>query len=277
MIKKLSALACVLLYFGASMPLLNAQSLEAAKDYYQHGLNDRAKDILISLLHNQVTTPVVKAKALYILGQISFDEGRVKVALTDWQTLAKEYPQSPESKEITARLAQLNEMVAKVSDAGISSAVARSYISNGDFWVSSNDRKFTIDSSWLPMIELANEWYDRVIKEFPGSDAAEIAYERKLFALIGWRELGRDGEAYGLKNNYQKYMPLVLTTFDDFEKAFPNSSALQAFRYQIAQAYWAHRDWQNTRGWLQKIIDKGGSESTFYTEAAKARMQKVEY
>jgi hypothetical protein len=92
--------------------------------------------------------------------------------------LAGVYPDA-ESKEITARLAQLNEMVAKVSDVGISSAVARSYISNGDFWVSGNERKFTIDSSWLPMIELANEWYDRVIKEFPGSDAAEIAYERR--------------------------------------------------------------------------------------------------
>ena len=274
---KRPALACILLCFGLSMLPLNAQSVELARDYYQHGLNDRAKDILIGMLHNQATIPAVKAKALYMLGQISFDEGRVKVALTDWQALAKEFPQSPESKEITARLAQLNEMVAKASDAGISSAVARSYISNGDFWVSSNDRKFSIDSSWLPMIELANEWYDRVIKEFPGSDAAEIAYERKLFALIGWRELGRDGDAYGLKNNFQKYMPLVLSSFDDFEKAFPNSSALQAFRYQIAQAYWAHRDWQNTRAWLQKIIDKGGSESTFYTEAAKARLQKVEY
>ncbi len=277
MIKKLPLLACVLLGLGLSIPLLKAQSVELAKDYYQHGLNDRAKDILVSVLHNQVTTPAVKAKALYMLGQISFDEGRVKVALTDWQALAKEYPQSPEAKEIIARLAQLNEIVAKTSDANISSAVARSYISNSDFWVSRNDRKFAIDTSWLPMIELANEWYDRVIKEFPGSDAAEIAYERKLFALIVWREIGRDGEAYGLKNDYQKYMPLVLTTFDDFEKAFPNSSALQAFRYQIAQAYWAHRDWQDTRAWLQKIIDKGGSESTFYTEAAKARLQKVEY
>jgi len=150
------------------MPSLNAQSVEIAKDYYQHGLNDRAKDVLISLLHNQATAPGVKAKAMYMLGQISFDEGRVKVALTDWQALAKEYPQTPESKEITARLAQLNEMVAKTSDAGIGSAVARSYISNGDFWVSSNQRTFTIDSSWLPMIELANEWYDRVIKEFAG-------------------------------------------------------------------------------------------------------------
>ncbi len=126
MVKKLPALACVLLWFGLSIPLLNAQSVELAKDYYQHGLNDRAKDILISMLHNQATTPVVKAKAPYMLGQISFDEGRVKVALIDWQALAKEYPQSPESKEITARLAQLNEMVAKVSDASISSAVARS-------------------------------------------------------------------------------------------------------------------------------------------------------
>ena len=60
------------------------------------------------------------------------------------------------------------------------------------------------------MVELANEWYDRVIKEFPGSDGAELAYERKMFSLIGWKDIGSDGEAYGLRSNYQKYMPQVL-------------------------------------------------------------------
>ncbi len=270
------ALLLYAFFFGV-LPFASAQSVELAKDYYQHSLNEKAKDILITVLHGATTTPANKAKCLYLLGQISFDEGHIKVALTDWQTLVKDYPATPESKEIGARLAQLNENVAKLSDASITSAVARSYISDGDFWASHGERKFSIDSSWLPMVELATEWYDRVIKEFPGSDAAELAYERKLFALIGWKEIGSDGDSYGLRNNYQKYLPQVLATFNSFEAAFPKSSSLQAFRYQIAQAYWAHRDWANARTWLQKIVDTGGGETTFYTAAAKARLQKVEY
>ena len=275
MFKKVPLFLCVVFYVGQLASCAAGQSVELAKDYYQHSLNDRAKDILITVVHGPNTLPANKAKALYLLGQISFDEGHIKVALLDWQSLVSEYPQTTEAKEISARLAQLNEIVTKVSDANITSAVARSYISNGDFW-SRGDRKFLIDSSWLPEVELAVEWYDRVIKEFPGSDAAELAYERKLFALLGWKELG-DGGAYGLRNNYKKYLPQVLDTFTSFETAFPKSSSLQAFRYQIAQAYWSNRDWVNARIWLQQIIDKGNGESTFYTETAKARLQKVEY
>jgi hypothetical protein len=58
-----------------------------------------------------------------------------------------------------------------------------------------------IDASWLPHVEMAVDWYDRVIKEFPGSDAAELAYERKLFALIGGKELGEDS-TYGLRADH---------------------------------------------------------------------------
>jgi len=154
--------------------------------------------------------------------------------------------------------------------------VASSYLSNGDFWAK-GDQTFLIDSSWLPKVELASAWYDRVIQEFPGSDAAERAYERKIFALLGYKGPRSDDEAYGLKSNYEKYLPLVLDTFGSFEAAFPKNSSLQAYRYQIAQAYWDHRDWANTRLWLQKIVDKGDGQPTFYTEAAKARLQKVEY
>src|SRR5207248_10705849 len=118
------------------------------------------------------------AKELYLLRQISFDEGHIKVALDDWRSLVHDYPQTTEAKEINGRLKQLNEIVSKVSDASVTSAIARSYISNGDFW-SRIDRKFLIDASWLPEVELAVDWYDRVIKEFPGSDAAVLAYERK--------------------------------------------------------------------------------------------------
>jgi len=237
-------------------PSVRGQSVEMANDYYQHGLNDKAKDILITNVYSSSTASATKAKALYLLGQISFEEGRIKVALTDWRALVKDYPQTPEAKEIADRLVRLNEIVSKVSNDSVTSV---------------------IDSSWLPKVELASAWYDRVIQEFPGSDAAERAYERKIFALLGYKGPRSDDEAYGLKSNYEKYLPLVLDTFGSFEAAFPKNSSLQAYRYQIAQAYWDHRDWANTRLWLQKIVDKGDGQPTFYTEAAKARLQKVEY
>ncbi len=126
------------------------------------------------------------------------------------------------------------------------------------------------------MLNLPWNGMTKVIKEFPGSDAAELAYERKLFALIGGKKLGED-RTYGLGADYGKYMPQVLDTFSNFETAFANNSSLQAFRYQIAQAYWGHRDWANTRLWLQKMIEKSNGEPTFYTATAKARLQKVEY
>jgi tetratricopeptide (TPR) repeat protein len=210
------------------------------------------------------------------MGQISFDEGRYSTALDDWQRLIKEYPTNKKSLEIKDRLSQLREVFAKVSDASITSAIAQSYINNGDFW-SDADKKFTIDASWLPRVELALQWYDKVISEFPGSDAAEIAFQRKLFTLIGWKEIGQYGESYGLRMRFPQYMPVLLKTFGEFEAAFPNSEYLQGFRYQIAQAYWGQKDWENTRKWLNRIIEVGQGQSSFYTEAAKARLKKIEY
>jgi tetratricopeptide (TPR) repeat protein len=276
MTKHVARFPALLFAFALFIPNAFGQSVELANDYYQHGLNDKAKDILISTLHSASSLPANKAKSLYLLGQISFDEGRITVAIADWQTLAKTYPQTPEAKEINARLAQLNEIVTKISDTRVTSIVAGAYLSNGDFW-SKAESKFVIDGSYLPEVELATAWYDRVIEEFPGSDAAERAYEKKMFALLGW--VDPDGVQHGLKIQWenQKYFPPVLDTFASFESAFPEDSLLQAFRYQIAQAYWRDKDWTNTRLWLQKIIDKGKGQHTFYTEAAKARLLKVEH
>ena len=112
-----------------------------------------------------------------------------------------------------------------------------------------------IDSSWLPNVEAAIKWYDKVIAEFPKTPAAERAYKGKLRTLLGWKESGRYGESYGVRENFSKYMPQLLTDFAAFEQDFPKASSLQAYRYQIAQAYWKNQDWVNTRQWLNKIIE----------------------
>jgi hypothetical protein len=264
------------LMFCLVLPQAHGQSLELAEDQQQHGLTDKAKGTLISILHDSSSTAAAKCKALSWLGQISFEEGRLGVALHDWNRLIAGCPGTPEAKEIDGRLSQLKEIVSKQSDKPISSVVARSYIDNGDFW-SGADRAFTIDGSWLQPVELATTWYDKVIAEFPNTDGAALAYRRKLKTLLGWGDARRDEPVYGLRANFAKYMPQVLEAFAQFESAFPNDGSLQAFRYQIAQAYWAHQDWEKTREWLRNIISKSGGQTTFYTETAKARLAKVEY
>ncbi len=269
----ISAASSLLLSCSSSV---TAQQFDLARDYYVHGLKPKALEVFIELYHDPKVAPATKAEALYYMGQIAFDDGSYSTAVDDWTRLVKDYPTSKHSSELKDRLTQLREVFAKVSDASVSSAVAQSYIRNGDFW-SESDRKFTIDTSWMPMVEVAVAWYDRVIAEFPGSDAAELAYQRKMFALLGWKELGQYGSSYGLKSDFARYVPHVLKTFGEFETAFPASPYLQAFRYQIAQGYWSQKDWPSTREWLQKIIYSGKGQPSFYTEAARARLYKVEY
>ena len=227
------------------------------------------------MLHTS-KSPDSKAEALYWLGNISFEESSYSTAFEDWKKLVSDYPTSKYADEIKGRLEQLKDVIQQVSEENITSSIARSYLRNGDFW-SKAESKFIIDNSWLPNVELACEWYDRVIKEFSGINAAEEAYKQKLFALFGWVETGRYAESYGLRKDFDKYIPQILQTFQEYETNFPASSMLQGFRLQIAQAYWHKKDWNKTREWLQRIIDSSKGLTTFYSETAKARLKKVEY
>lgn len=255
---------------------VNAQSVDLAKDLYTHNLIDRALESFIEILHDPGGTESDRAESLYYMGQISFERGDYSAALNNWRRLANEYPSSPYAEEINSRLAQLREVFGEVSDAAITSTVAQSYIRNGDFW-SGASKRFTIDSSWMPVIDLALHWYDTAISDLEDTNAAENAYQRKLFTILGWAEPGRHGSSYGLRDDFGKYIPMLTDTFGEFEASFPDSPYLQGFRYQIAQAYWREKDWENTRQWLNKIIDNGEGDSTFYTEAAKARLENLEY
>ncbi len=251
-------------------------ALEIANDFLRHNFSEKAKEKFLDIYHSPKSTNEEKAEALFLLGQISFEQGNYSVALDDWEILIKKFPTSPQTKEIAQKLSQLRDVITQSSDTSVISVVAKSYLKNGDFWSGAKNR-FDIDSSWLPSVELANFWYDRIIKEFPKSKAAEIAFRRKLFTLLGWKEPGKYGEKYGLKRNFNKYINKVLDTFYQYEKLFPNSSYLQGFRYQIAQAYWMRKDWKNARLWLNKVIQKGKGKTTFYTETAKERLKFLKY
>jgi tetratricopeptide (TPR) repeat protein len=268
-------LAVLVMQLSCARPM-EGQSIEIAKDYYVHNVKGRALESFIDVFHNS-KAPEVKAEALYYMGQVAFEDNNYSAAFNDWTRLIKDYPTSKQAAEIKDRLTQMREVMGKVTSASILSTAAGSYLRNGDFWSRGSDKRFMIDSSWLPSVELANAWYDKTIAEFPGSEAAEIAYQTKLFTILGWTEPGQYGSRYGIEADFKKYLPLLTQTFSNFETAFPKSPYLQGFRYQIAQVYWKNRDWQNTREWLNKIIQAGDGRPSFYTETAKARLNKVEH
>lgn len=53
------------------------------------------------------------------------------------------------------------------------------------------------------------------------------------------------------------------------EAAFPKSSSLQSFRYQMAELCRNKSDKANARVWLQKVLDNEAGVQSFYTVAAQ--------
>ncbi len=178
---------------------------------------------------------------------------------------------------VTGRIDELAEIVGESAVESINNVVALSYLRHGDFWSRGRDEKFIIDSSWIPNVEAAIKWYDKVINEFPRSTASRIAYQDKMRTLLGWKGPGRNGGLHGIKDSFNEYMSQLLATFNSFEKEHPNASTLQAFRYQISQAYWRDRRWSKTRKWLDLIIEESGEANSFYKDLAERRLNKIEY
>jgi tetratricopeptide (TPR) repeat protein len=208
---------------------------------------------------------------------MAFDENKISVALDSWRDLSEKYPDSEQAKIVKDRIQELAEIVGESAKESIENAVALSYLRHGDFWSRGKTNIFMIDSSWIPNVESAIKWYDKVINEFPKSAASRVAYQGKMRTLLGWEESGRYASKHGIKESFDKYIPQLLETFSSFEKEHPNASTLQAFRYQIAQAYWSNKNWVKTREWLNLVIKKSGEGDSFYKDLAERRLKKVEY
>ncbi|MCD4712067.1 MAG: hypothetical protein K8R73_02180 [Clostridiales bacterium] len=97
------------------------------------------------------------------------------------------------------RINELSEIVGESAKESIKNAVALSYLRHGDFWSKRKDDIFKIDSSWIPKVETAMKWYDKVISEFPKSNASRVAYQDKMRTLLGWEDPGKYGDKYGIE------------------------------------------------------------------------------
>jgi tetratricopeptide (TPR) repeat protein len=272
---KLMRIAIGLFVLVATQCVATAGSIEKAGMLRRHGLIAQAKVELIDVIFSGAPEPA-KAEAYFDLGSIALEEKDVSAALETWTELMAKYPNSKQAAVVKGRIKELSEIVGEVSKTSLENAVAESYIRHADFWSERKGTTFEIDTSWLSHEEAAVKWYDKVIAEFPKSVASRLAYEGKLRTLLGWKEGGTEGESYGVMRNFDEFMPELLSTFAAFESDQPDAPSLQAFRYQIAQAYWGHKDWAKTREWLNLVIQKSDADS-FYKDLAGRRLQKVEY
>jgi tetratricopeptide (TPR) repeat protein len=252
-------------------------SYAKAEMLHRHGLSVEAKKELIDLITSGVASNADEAASYYLLGSIAFEENDLAVALSTWEVLVTQYPDSPSSALVRDRMGELAQIVGATTKHSIDNVIALSYLRHAEFWSDEKDEIFRIDSSWIPNVEAAVKWYDRVIDEFPGTPAARLAYIGKLRTLLGWKDPGQYGQPHGVRANFREYMPQVIDVFQVFETAFPEASALQGFRFQIAQAHWRNKDWGGTREWLQRIIEIDGVQDSFYGDLAKRRLLKVEY
>ena len=309
MLSKFKILVLLSFCFVGLSSLVLAASLEKAILLNEHGLTADAKRELIDLIFEKGSSTDDKAQAYYLLGNIAFAEDKIKVALNSWQYLANKYPNSEEAGLVRDKITELSEIVVGSAKESLDNAVARSYLRHAEFWSEDKSDIFMIDSSWISNVDAAIKWYDKIIVEFPKSKAARIAYEGKLKTLLGWKEPGTGGESYGIEAsfyiglpsnllsgaerakailaetkaeaNFTRYMPILLQSFEEFEKDHPEASTLQAFRYQIAQIYWKQgymdevsNTWVPThtdemKKWLNKIIEKAGDNDSFYRDLAE--------
>lgn len=244
--------------------------------FRQHGLNDDAKRELILILTDN-GDDATKAKALYLLGMIAFDQNQILLALETWQELVAAYPESEDAKLVKERINELAQIVGESQKESLNNAVAEAYLRHADFWSRGKSVVFSLDTSWIPNVDAAVKWFDKTIAEFPQTTAARVAYEEKMKTLLGWEDPGQYGNKHGVKASPQAYIPRLVETFSQFAAEFPDAATLPAFRFQIAQAYWSQKDWENAKKWLNSIIQERGSSDTFYVDLAKRRLEKLEY
>jgi hypothetical protein len=209
---KLSCLAIAVSFFSTASL---AASIDKAAALQHHGLVDESKLELIEVLYGK-SSKNDKAEAQYQLGNIAFKENNISVALSSWKDLIASYPKSKQAILVQDRIKQLSEIVGESSKETLDNAIASSYLRHADFWSKNKSNTFTIDSSWIPKIEASLKWYDKTIFEFPNSKASKLAYQDKMRTLLGWKDSGRYGSSYGIKESFDKYMPILLETFSSF-------------------------------------------------------------
>ncbi len=189
-----------MLILSWSIPSYSEPSISRGLMLKMHGLEVDAKRAFIDLLYNDEAHEEDKADALYQLGLIAFNNKEIGLATETWGLLIDEFPNTEKGRTVSAGIKYLLEdydaLVLESAKEEIRDrkevmrdALAQSYLLNAQFWWDP-PKQWGIYTSHINQFTMAREWYDKVVTEFPGTDAAKKAMSYRFM-------LYKDGmEAY---------------------------------------------------------------------------------
>ena len=260
------------LLLGLSGGIALADRTALPEKYYEHGLIDDAKRGFISIIFDKKANDTEKAESLSFLGDIAFDEREVSLALSTWRELIETFPTSDQARLAVDRINQIGEVVDATTGDTLDNPIAQSYIRHGDWWSNRKKENLTIDTSSIPRDKVAIGWYDRVIDEFPETDAVVLALKKKFYTVYGWED---SDEMYGVLGSRRPVSDLI-AVYEELSATSPNDPDFQRFRYMIAQSYLEKMNCEKSREWLQKIIDREDGMDGFYKDLAEWRMKSFD-
>ena len=159
------------------------------------------------------------------------------------------------------------------------------------FLTASETISWGIDTSWLSNEDMALHWYDKVIAEFPKTNAARTELMSENLRLLweaaevsggGFKAAafgGGDYGDYGNKKAARNYMALmVISCFEDYMLDFPDGVICRnRMRFQQeGQSHWILNDNEKATLWLKKIVDSGQGDDDLYVYVAKQRMANLD-
>ena len=260
--------------------LCYSASLDKAKMFYKYGLYKEAQKELIEVIFDSRGSKV-KSEAYYVLGNIAFDQDKLSLALETWAKVVKDFPNSEFAKLATEKVGYLSKSTLTILKSDIEDTKVKSYFSNSEFWYKGRS-KFGIDSSYIPKVDLAIGWYDRVIKGWPNTKYAELANEYKMKVIVDWvyEKVERKSAKNEFRFAFLEYMPKLVNAFKSFESDYPESNMLQTFRFQIGQLYWFRgvlgdgERMVEAKAWFEKVKENA-EEDDFYFEIAEYRLKDL--
>ena len=189
-----------MLILAWSIPSYSEPSVSRGLMLKMHGLEVDAKRAFIDLLYDDEAHEEEKADALYQLGLIAFNNKDIGLATETWGLLIDEFPNTEKGRTVSAGIKYLLEdydaLVLESAREEIRDreevmrdALAQSYLLNAQFWWDP-PKQWGIYTSHINQFTMARDWYDKVVTEFPGTDAAKKAMSYRFM-------LYKDGmEAY---------------------------------------------------------------------------------
>ena len=179
-----------MLILSWSIPSYSEPSVSRGLMLKMHGLEVDAKRAFIDLLYNDEAHEEDKADALYQLGLIAFNNKDIGLATETWGLLIDEFPNTEKGRTVSAGIKYLledyNALILESAEeemhdrkAEMRDALAQSYFLNAQFWWDP-PKQWSIYTSHINPFTMAIEWYDKVITEFPRTDAAKKAMSYKF-------------------------------------------------------------------------------------------------